>query len=106
MVEPTNASGAIWWTILQLMQIAPSGGQISNFRMQVAAPDGQNWNQCYLHYMLAKFGTNSGGITWWSNCGQVVLEKVRILLKSPEFRFQTGRRPKHRKNCEAALFKI
>ena len=26
----TNASGAIWWTILQLMQIAPSGGQISN----------------------------------------------------------------------------
>jgi len=26
----TNASGAIWWTILQLMQIAPSGGQICN----------------------------------------------------------------------------
>ena len=41
----TNSSGAIWWTILQLMQIAPPGGQ--------------NWNQ--LDYMLAKFGTNSGG---------------------------------------------
>ena len=48
----TNASGAIWWTILQLTQIAPSGGQI-----------GTN----ALHYMLAKFETNSGGITWWSN---------------------------------------
>ena len=36
----------------QLMQIAPSGGQI-----------GTN----ALHYMLAKFETNSGGITWWSN---------------------------------------
>ena len=22
-----NASGALWWTILQLMQVAPSGGQ-------------------------------------------------------------------------------
>ena len=26
----TNTSGAIWLTILQLMQIAPSGGQICN----------------------------------------------------------------------------
>ena len=26
----TNSSGAIWWTILQLMQITPSGGQICN----------------------------------------------------------------------------
>ena len=26
--------------------------------MQVTPPDGQNWNQCKLHYMLAKF---SGG---------------------------------------------
>ena len=24
------ASGAIWWPILQLMQVAPSGGQICN----------------------------------------------------------------------------
>ena len=24
----TNASGAIWWPYLQLMQVAPSGGQI------------------------------------------------------------------------------
>ena len=26
----TNASGAIWWPNLQLMQVAPSGGQICN----------------------------------------------------------------------------
>ena len=26
----TIASGVIWWSILQLMQVAPSGGQICN----------------------------------------------------------------------------
>ena len=26
----TNASGAIWWPNLQLMQMVPSGGQICN----------------------------------------------------------------------------
>ena len=26
----TNASGAIWWPNLELMQVAPSGGQICN----------------------------------------------------------------------------
>ena len=26
----TNASGAIWWPNLQLMQVVPSGGQIRN----------------------------------------------------------------------------
>ena len=26
----TNASGTIWWPNLQLMQVAPSGGQICN----------------------------------------------------------------------------
>ena len=26
----TNASGAIWWPNLELMQVAPSGGQIWN----------------------------------------------------------------------------
>ena len=29
-VMKTNASGAIWWPNLQLMQVAPSGGQICN----------------------------------------------------------------------------
>ena len=28
----TYASGAIWWPILQLMQVAPSGGQTSSLR--------------------------------------------------------------------------
>ena len=26
----TNASGAIWWPNLKLMQVAPSGGQLCN----------------------------------------------------------------------------
>ena len=26
----TNASGAIWWPNLELMQVAPSGGQFCN----------------------------------------------------------------------------
>ena len=30
LVEPTNASGAIWWPNLQLMHVVPSGGQIWN----------------------------------------------------------------------------
>ena len=29
-LEPSNASGAIWWPNLELMQVAPSGGQIWN----------------------------------------------------------------------------
>ena len=45
------------------MQIAPSGGQI-----------GTN----ALHYMLAKFETNSGGITWWSNFQLIQVEPHTI----------------------------
>ena len=48
----TKASGTIWWPKLQLMQMSPSGGQF--------------WNQCKLHYMLAKFGTDAGVATWLS----------------------------------------
>ena len=29
-LEPSNASGAIWWPNLELMQVAPSGGQSWN----------------------------------------------------------------------------
>ena len=29
-LEPSNASGAIWWPNLELMQVEPSGGQIWN----------------------------------------------------------------------------
>ena len=28
--QASNASGAMWWPNLQLMQVAPSGGQILN----------------------------------------------------------------------------
>ena len=31
-----------------------------------------------LHYMLAKFGTNSGGITWWSNFELIQVEPHTI----------------------------
>ena len=43
----TNASGAIWWSNLQLMQVAPSGGQICNW--------------CKWCHLVA-FGTNASGI--------------------------------------------
>ena len=46
------------------MQVAPPGGQTCSY-MQATPPGGQTWNQCKWHYMLAKFGTESGGITWW-----------------------------------------
>ena len=41
----TNANGAIWWQILQLMQVAPSGGHASS----------------------AKIATNASCITCWPN---------------------------------------
>ena len=39
--------------------------------MQVTQPDGQ-------HYILVKFGTNSGGITWWSNFELIQVEPHTI----------------------------
>ena len=41
--------------------------------MQVTQPDGQ-------HYILVKFGTNSGGITWWSNFELIQVEPHTIGL--------------------------
>ena len=46
----TYASGAIWWPNLQLMQVAPSGGQI-----------------CKWRHVVAKFATNASGAIWWLN---------------------------------------
>ena len=40
----TNVSGAIWWPYLQLMQEAPSGGQICN--------------KCKWRHLVAKIATN------------------------------------------------
>ena len=59
----TNASSATWWSKLESMQVAPSGHLVA---MQVAPPGCQNWNQCKLRYMLAKFGTNASGATYCS----------------------------------------
>ena len=46
-----NVSGAIWWANLQLMQVAPSGGQYCN-----------KGKRCHL---VAKFATHASGATWW-----------------------------------------
>ena len=46
----TNASGAIWWPKLELMQVAQSGGQICN--------------QCKWRHLVAKIGTNASGAIW------------------------------------------
>ena len=43
----TNASGAIWWPKLQLMQVASSCGQICNL--------------CKWCHLVAKFATNASG---------------------------------------------
>ena len=48
----TNASNAIWWPNLELMQVAPSGGQI--------------WNLCKWRHLVAKFETNASGTIWWT----------------------------------------
>ena len=53
----TNASGAIWWSNLQLMQVAPSGGQICNY---------YKWR-----HLVAKFATNAGGAMLLLNLIQV-----------------------------------
>ena len=49
----TNSSGAIWWAILQLMQVAPSGGQICSL--------------CKWRHLVANFATNARGAIWWPN---------------------------------------
>ena len=48
----THASGAIWWIILQLMQVTQPGGPICN--------------QCMWFNLLAKLGTNASGAILWT----------------------------------------
>ena len=47
----TNASDALWWPNLQLVQVAPSSGQICN--------------SCKWRHLVAKFATNASGAIWW-----------------------------------------
>ena len=57
----TYASGAIWWSKLQLMQVTPSDGQI--------------FNLCKWRHLVGKFATSANGAIWWPNLWlmQVVL---------------------------------
>ena len=58
----TRACGAIWWPNLQLMQVAPPGGQ--------------NWDQLWWHHQVVKFWTNTSGTTYnWPN-----LEPMQMAL--------------------------
>ena len=50
MTMLTFANGAIWWSNLQLMQVAPSGGQICN--------------ACKWRHLVAKFATYASGAIW------------------------------------------
>ena len=60
----TYASGAIWWPNLELMQVAPSGGQ--------------NLNQCFAMQIALQFGTNASGATWQSNFELVQVEPLQL----------------------------
>ena len=62
----TYASGAIWWPNLQLMQLAPSGGQIWN-QYASGASGGKIGNQCKWRHLVAKFATKVSGAIWWPN---------------------------------------
>ena len=52
-IQLINTSGAIWWSIVQLMQVVPSGGQICNW--------------CKWCHLVAKFSRNASNVICWSN---------------------------------------
>merc|ERR1719278_1376605 len=52
-VIKTDASGAIWWPNLILMQVVSSCGQICSL--------------CKWHHLVAKFATNASGVILWPN---------------------------------------
>ena len=49
-IQLINTSGAIWWSIVQLMQVVPSVGQICNW--------------CKWCHLVVKFATNASGTIW------------------------------------------
>ena len=57
----TNASGAILWANLQLMQLGPSGGQIWNQYVS-GASGGKIGNQCKLRDLLKLWTERPGSI--------------------------------------------
>ena len=54
----TDVSGAIWWPNLQLMQVAPFGGQICN--------------QCEWRHLVAKYATDASSAMLLLNLIQVM----------------------------------
>ena len=49
----TSAIGAIWWSNLEPMQVAPSGGQLCDY--------------CEWFHQVANFATRASGVIWWPN---------------------------------------
>ena len=54
----TNACGAIWWSNLKLMQVAPSRGQFCNLF---------KWR-----HLVVKFATNASGAIWLTNASGIL----------------------------------
>ena len=88
----TDASGATWRLNVQLVQVAPSGGQVWNnassaiwwwlylYFVQVAPPGNQIWNQCKWRHLAAKLATNVSRATWWPDLQMAPSKKYQ---KSP-----------------------
>ena len=62
----TNASDAIWWSNMELMQLAPSSRQIWN-QYASGASNGKIGNQCKWCHLVVKYVTNVSGAIWWAN---------------------------------------
>ena len=69
----TNASSAIWWTNLQLMQVVPSTLQL----VQLVSSAGQIYKWCHL---MTKFETNENAAMWLLNL--VLSHGVNFWLRS------------------------
>ena len=65
-VMNTNASDAIWWSNMQLMQVAPSGGQICKL--------------CKWRHLVVKFATNASGAIRWSKIATIASGEIWCLV--------------------------
>ena len=73
----TNASGANLWPNLQLMEVAPSGGQICSL--------------CKWRHLVAKFAINVSGDIWWQ-CFVVADEFDEKEFKMLKMKVTSGRK--------------
>ena len=72
----TQPGGQLWWSNMELMQLAPSGGKIWN-QYASGASGGKMGNQCKWRHLVAKFATSSRSFTEIN----FKLFKLRELLK-------------------------